>query len=489
MHTTLSAKYRLLLMIGVVLMFSSWRVNALTPSDELYTKLAPFVVLDKVNVTFPQTWGSGCASVIFRATTLLGNAWFDAIAPYHRTAVGVYSDLGRRPADEGRGLFNRNVAILYASFQVLDSLLPEYNQRWRNMLLSVGLDPDDDSQDPTTPVGIGNLAGQAIVAARTNDGMNQLGNEGGCLYNCLPYANYLDYKPVNTAYELNDPSRWAPYIKTTGNGIFTVQQFVTPQYGVTAPYSYNDASAFQVPPPVESNVDNFAAYKAQADIVLERSAALGDSDELKMRAELFDNKYSGFGGAITNAVKLNRLSLNTYVHYWFMANLAAFDAGIAAWSEKYRHDAVRPYSAIPYLYGDSPVTAWGGVGQGTVDDIPASQWRQYLDVADHPEYPSGSAVYCTAIAQASRRYFGSDSYGWLKEFEPGSSLIEPGITPSAPVSLYFPTWSDWESQCEQARVDGGVHFPASTEVAHLIGHPVGDLVYEFVQRHIDGTLN
>jgi hypothetical protein len=479
-------KHRWLLAFGVLLLLSSFRAAALTPSPELNTKLGPLIVLDKVNLTFPQTWGSGCASVIFRATTLLGNAWFDAIAPYHRTAVGIYSDLGRRPASESQTLFHRNVALLYASYHVLNSLLPEYNQRWRNMLMSVGLDPDDDSLDPTSPVGIGNLAGQAIVEARTHDGMNQLGDEGGCLYNCLPYANYLDYKPVNTAYELNDPSHWAPYIKTTGNGIFTVQQFVTPQYGVTMPYSYTDPTAFPVPPPTASDVNNFAAYKAQADIVLERSAALGDSDLLKMRAELFDNKYSGFGGAITNAVKLNRLSLNSYIHYWFTANLAAFDAGIAAWSEKYRHDAVRPYSAIPYLYGDSPVTAWGGVGKGTVNDIPASQWRQYLDVADHPEYPSGSAIYCTAIAQASRRYFGSDTYGWLKEFEPGSSQIEPGITPATAISLYFPTWSDWESQCEQARVDGGVHFPASTEVAHLIGHPVGDLVYEFIQRHIQG---
>ena len=27
-------------------------------------------------------------------------AWFDAIAPYHETAVGIYSDLGRRPRSE-----------------------------------------------------------------------------------------------------------------------------------------------------------------------------------------------------------------------------------------------------------------------------------------------------------------------------------------------------------------------------------------------------
>ena len=37
------------------------------------------------------------APIILRHTTIITNAWFDAIAPYHRTAVGVYSQLGRRP--------------------------------------------------------------------------------------------------------------------------------------------------------------------------------------------------------------------------------------------------------------------------------------------------------------------------------------------------------------------------------------------------------
>ena len=35
-----------------------------------------------------------------------------------------------------------------------------------------------------------------------------------------------------------------------------------------------------------------------------------------------------------------------------MANVAAFDGGIATWNEKFRYDAVRPFSAIRFLYGD-----------------------------------------------------------------------------------------------------------------------------------------
>jgi hypothetical protein len=118
------------------------------------------------------------ATLILRITTLIANGWYDAIAPYHPTAVGVYSRLGHRPANEATNA-NRNIAILYASFHLLNSLMPRNHADWRAMLESVGLDPDDGSEDPTTAVGIGNLAGRSVVAVREHDGMNQLG-DGNC---------------------------------------------------------------------------------------------------------------------------------------------------------------------------------------------------------------------------------------------------------------------------------------------------------------------
>lgn len=209
-----------------------------------------------------STLAPGDAPLILRITTLLSNAWFDAIAPYHPTAVGVVSRLGRRPAQERATNRQRNVAILHASYQVFRNLLPQFPQQWRAMLTSVGLDPDDSSRNPTTPVGIGNRAGAAVIASRVHDGMNQLGDEGDRRYHRRPYADYLDYEPVNTADRLRDPARWQPDVVTEGNGIFRVQEFVTPQYGVTRPYSYRHPAQFEVPPPVNSDpVDNLAGYR------------------------------------------------------------------------------------------------------------------------------------------------------------------------------------------------------------------------------------
>ncbi len=89
-----------------------------------------------------------------------------------------------------------------------------------------------------------------------------------------------------------------------------------------------------------------------------------------------------------------------FIHLDFMTNVAAFDAGIVSWNEKAKWDAVRPFSAIRYLYGNRPVTAWGGPGKGTVQNLPASQWEEYLNLPDHPEYSSVSTAMCETQAQA-----------------------------------------------------------------------------------------
>jgi hypothetical protein len=431
--------------------------------------------------------GGNDASLVLRITTLTANAWFDAIAPYHPTAVGVYSRLGRRPASESATNRHKNIAILYAAYQILNSLLPQHTSDWRDMLTAVGLDPDDTQQNTTTAIGLGNLAGRAVVAARERDGMNQLGDEDGQTYHRQPYADYLGYQPVNTAYTLHDPSRWQPALVTKGNGIFQVQHFVTPQWRVTRPYSYRTPEAFHAPVPEHSNHRHRRAYQQQADEVLAASAAL--TDRQKMTAEFFDNKNRSLGASAFFASQSQGLTLEQFVQYELVTNLAAFDGGIAAWNEKYRYDAVRPLSAIRYLYGDRPIVAWGGPGQGTVNDLPASVWRSYLNTADHPEYPSGSACFCAAHAQASRRFLGSDVLGWSVPIAAGSSRVEPGITPASDIVLGpWETWTAFAHECGLSRLWGGVHFMAAITAGYDLCHPIGDLAYEFVQAHIDGNV-
>lgn len=448
--------------------------------------IAVEVIIPVVEPLILQTLKPSDASLILRLTALHTNAWFDAIAPYHPTAVGVYSRLGRRPASEGVTNRHRNIAMMYASYRILLSLFPQYEQEWRDMVASVGLDPDNNSRNRTTPVGIGNRAGNAVVAARLHDGMNQLGDEGGRRYNRQPYADYLGYEPVNTAYELRDPSRWQPNVEDNGDGIFRAQVFVTPQYAVTEPYSYDSPKDFDVPPPVDSDpVENPAGYREQADEVLAVSAGL--TDYQKLAAEHFNDKFRALPTSVGFVVETHGYTLEQFVFLDFATNLAAFDAGITVWHFKLKYDAVRPFSAIRYLYGDRKITAWGGPGRGTVTDIRGSEWQSYLAVADHPEYPSASTALCTAHAQAARRFTGTDTLGQSVTIGPGESEVEPGVTPKAETVLGpWETWTEWEQECGVSRLWAGVHFRGSIAAGAPLGTLIGDQAYEFVAAHIDG---
>lgn len=427
------------------------------------------------------------ATIVIRLVMLLQTAWYEAIAPYHPTAVGVYFRPPRRPASEGATNRNKNIALLYASLRVLNSFLPDRTADWRGVLTSVGLDPDDNSTDLSTPTGIGNVAGTTMCNARYHDGMNELGDGNGRKYNRMPYADTTGYAPVNTAYELKNPARWQPKVKSPRRGIFTVQQFVTPQMKDTKPFTYTDVTQYRVKPPANSDPKkNWSGYKQQADEVLQASANL--TEVQKCTIDVYDNKFIGLGISVGAAAKNFNLDLDGWVQLHFVTAIAAFDACIAVTYNKWYYDAVRPFSAIRYIYGDNPVTAWGGPGKGTVTDLPASQWESFLSLADHPEYPSISTSLCTAHAQAARRYLNSDALNFSFTWPKGSNTIEPGLVPSQDLTLTWATWTDLVRDCGLSRWWGGAHFISAVQTAWDFAGVFGDQAYDFCMAHINGTV-
>jgi len=419
-------------------------------------------------------------TLILRVSAMMEGSWFDATAPYHRTAVGIHSDLGRRPAREARTNKNLNIAMLYSSYRVLNSLFPQSNAVWREMLTSVGLNPDDNSTDKSSPIGLGNLAGAAMVHDRENDGMNQLGNEGGKKYFRKPYEDYTGYRPVNSPFVLTDPSHWQPQIVTKGNGLYQIQHFVTPQIARTKPFSFTDPAQFTAPVPTASNHHNLDAYRAQADEILNASANL--TDEQKLTAEFFNDKLlfaAGFRPIVDT-------DLFTFIQGAAAGHMAGFDSLLAAWYNKVKYDTPRPVTAIQYLYGNQNVTAWGGPGKGTVTDMPGNLWRSYLEVSDHPEYPSGSTAFCASQASVGRLVAGSDRTELVYNVAKGGSYVEPGVTPAKDTELRWTSWNKMVDDCAMSRIWGGVHFKAATEASKVIGEQIGKLAYDLVQRHIAG---
>jgi hypothetical protein len=445
-----------------------------------------------------EIFGPMDVTIFLWVNHLTALAWFDAVAPYHETAVGVHSRIRRRPAGESATNRNMNIAAIYAQYQLVKEILPGRVAPMRQLMTALGLDPDDDSVNPTSPVGIGNIAGRSVFAARKRDGMNFLGDEGGRRYNPRPWADYTGYRPVNTAFELTDPSRWQPQLHAHNRrrvgggpgdlGIWVTQHMVTPQLRLVKPHIFRHPRQFDVPPPRHTDHTRPRDYKRSVDEILEASAAL--TDRQKVFTEVMDNKLWGIGHSGIVIARKHDRNGELGVHGWAEAILthllATFDPLIVVWHHKVRYDAVRPASAVRHVYGRRRVTAWGGPGRGTVHDIRADEWASYLPVGDHPEYPSGSTTICSSAAQCARRLFGDDVLDWTFTVRAGATRTEPGLVPANDIEMHFPTWTDFTDTCARSRVWGGVHFSKTVQRSIALGEQFGDMAHEFVQRHMRG---
>lgn len=434
-------------------------------------------------------------SIAFRYVTLILNAGYDATAPYHPTAVGVYSNIDNRPAAEYADDQNINTAIMHAVYRLALEFDPDKKDRWDQMMTSIGLDPNDArglgldcsqaNHDLSDPVIIGNFAGKCVLEGRQHDGFNYLGSYAPSgSYPIIP--DTTGYKTVNTASELVDPSRWQPLVTRNGE-----QQFVTPQWANTQPYTVGlDPRSIRADAPTSSNYANMQAYKAQADEVLNAVADL--TQRQKMIAEFFDNKAREV--LFFPPVEVNDRTLRTadFFRLDFMLHIAQFDAGIVAWQEKARFDAVRPITAIQYLYADDQVRTFDG---GTVQ---GSQWTPYVDTGDHPEYPSATACFCAAQAEAWKQFYGgSDDIptvtiggqtvpGYVGALPAGSSVYEPGM-PAQPVQLSYAKWSEYVKDCGDSRVWGGLHFRSAVDESIEICTDIGSKAYDYFEALLAGT--
>jgi hypothetical protein len=164
---------------------------------------------------------------------------------------------------------------------------------------------------------------------------------------------------------------------------------------------------------------------------------------------------------------------------FFALNNALLDASVWTWGQKRIYDYIRPVSAIHYVFAGRTITAWkSGVGTTQFDGI---NWRPYQadNVVTPPfaEYVSGHSTFSAAAARVLRSYTGSDTFGFSVTFPAGSSRVEPGLVPAAPLTLSWPTFSAAADEAGISRRYGGIHFIDGDIEGRRVGALIGDAAY------------
>jgi hypothetical protein len=413
-----------------------------------------------------------------RALAITHTCIFDAWAAYDRSADGTrFGGALRRPAAEHTA-DNRRIAVSYAAHRALVDLFPDQAAAFDETLRGDGLDPLDESRDVATPAGIGHTACDAVLAYRHADGANQLGDMNGG----APYSDYTGYAPVNDPEALRDPGRWQPLRAADGR----TQAFLTPHWRRVTPFALAAADEFRPAAPANPSEPEWVR---QADEVRAFSAHL--TDRRKAIAEYWADgpgSETPPGHWALLAAWLSRRdgrTLDQDVVLFFALGNALLDAGIAVWDAKVAYDSARPASAVPHVFAGQTIDAWGGPFQGT-RAIAAERFRPYLATPPFAEYTSGHSAFSAAAATVFRLFTGSPRFGASVTIAPGTSAIEPGVTPASPVTLAWRTFDDAADEAGLSRRYGGIHFRDGDLASRAIGRAVGRRAFREVLRHTLG---
>jgi hypothetical protein len=106
-----------------------------------------------------------------------------------------------------------------------------------------------------------------------------------------------------------------------------------------------------------------------------------------------------------------------------------------------------------------------------------------LPTPPFPDYVSGHSTYSAAAATILAAWTGSDRFAYSVTLPLGSSKIEPGITPSRPVTLKWQTFTEASDEAGMSRRYGGIHFRRADLAGRQLGRLVADKAWARAQSY------
>jgi hypothetical protein len=427
-------------------------------------------------------------TVAARALAIVHTAIYDAWAAYDPLAVGTRLGAGlRQPAAE-RTPANKDKAISYAAYTALMDLFPARQSVFTQTMQ--GLYGEAFAADTSAPATVGFTAAQAVLDFRHGDGSNQANG----------YADTSGYVPVNSWDQIQEPDHWQPLcvpLPAPGTTSCPAQQrFATPHWRNVTPFALTSPSQFRPdhgPAVTVLKGKPSDAFRKEVDQQLRYSAGLTDLQ--KVIAEYWEDPPGsvtppGHWNVFAQWVsRRDQHSLDEDAKVFMALNNGLLDASITAWDAKRQWNSVRPITAVRWLMKDQLVQAWGGPYQGT-KTIPGRDWVPYqrtnFVTPSFPEYLSGHSTFSAAAAMALKAAIGSDTFGMSVTIPAGSSRIEPGAVPAAPVTL---SWKSFTAAADQAGISreyGGIHFNDGDFEARQAGEDVGLLVWSKAKSYFNG---
>lgn len=363
--------------------------------------------------------------VAARNLTMMHTAVFDAV----NSISGGYRPFIAAIPDAGSA--SELAAVAGAAVTVLSSLYPQQISRF-NTAYTATLADVPDGQAEYRGVAVGQLAAQAVLLSRADDGS----------------SSQITYVPGT------DPRDF----DYTGTG---ATKAILPQWPGVTPFTLQAANQFRSPaPPDVFSVEYVAAWN-EVRTLGAATGSLRTADQTEIA-----QFWAAGGGTATPPGMWNQIAQTVARHEGYgtadsarlfaLLNLATADAGIAAWDVKYTYNEWRPVAGIRRADTDgNPITS--------ADPT----WTSLLTTPAHPSYVSGHSTFSSAAATILSRFTGSDQYALTV-----ASDDIPGVTRS------FTSFSGAAAEAGQSRIYGGIHWQYDNQRGLELGGNVGRWVFD-----------
>ena len=252
------------------------------------------------------------------------------------------------------------------------------------------------------------------------------------------------------------PSQWVPNSSPGHWSLLPGQaNDPTPWAGGVRPYLLQSSSQFRSagPPALTS-----AAWAADFNEVKLKGRATGSTrtdDQTYIAKWWQSTPVASWNDVARQLIARNHLDVSDSARLLAMQNMAAADAAINTWNDKYHFDFWRPWNAI--------VRASEDMNDATVAD-PA--WTALL-TAPYPDHVSGHLGLDSSHTTVLRMFFGDAPAG-------GYQITSSFVNPGGPATRTFGSFSQTVGEIVEARIWAGLHYRTADVQAVQLGTSVAN---------------
>jgi PAP2 superfamily len=310
---------------------------------------------------------------------------------------------------------------------VLQSLASQY---------ASSLEAIPDSPFKAQGIAAGKAAAEAMIVARAGDGR----------------FGPSQWKPNSAA------GHWQPLINpATGQPILDP----TPWVGGVKPFLMQSSSQFRTAGPQALASAAWAQDFNEVKALGRADSAVRTPEQTYIARWWQSTVVASWNAVARDLIGRDGLDLVDSARLFAMQNLAAADAAINCWNDKYYWDFWRPWNAIPRaLEDDNPATE------------PDPTWTALI-TAPYPEHPSGHLCLDGAHLRVLRMFFPDVIEGGFQITSTSTFLL-----PGDPRTRTFSSFSQALAEIIEARIWAGLHYRTADVQAEQLGRGVADYMAE-----------